>query len=250
MPDFLGLGTQKGGTTYLHRLLQQHPQVFLAHPKEVHYFSLHQDRGLDWYANHFADASTRQRCGEVTPYYLFHSLAPERIAVELPAVKLIVLLRDPVERALSQYFHSRRLGLEPLELEAAFAAESERLADADETLQRGESHCSHQQHSYLSRSRYEQQLPRFNALFGDEQLLVLRSEDLFDQPQRVWVKVLTFLGLESEPLPDLGIGQLYGGDGEAQQVPMFYKQQLLKKLQSTYRAMQEQYSLNWQVMAS
>ena len=142
LPDFLGIGTQKGGTTYLHRLLQQHSQVFLAHPKEVHYFSLHQNRGLDWYADHFAEASIEQHCGEVTPYYLFHSLAAERIQAAIPSVKLIVLLRDPVERALSQYFHSRRLGLETLELEAAFAAESERLADADETLQRGESHRS------------------------------------------------------------------------------------------------------------
>ena len=248
LPDFLGIGTQKGGTTYLHRLLQGHSQVFLAHPKELHYFSLHQDRGLDWYANHFVEASTEQRCGEVTPYYLFHSLVPGRIAAELSAVKLIVLLRDPVERALSQYFHSRRLGLEPLELEAAFAAEPERLADADETLQRGESHLSHQQHSYLSRSRYEQQLPRFKALFGDEQLLVLRSEDLFEQPQLVWGKVIDFLGLEVEPLQDLGLGSLYGGDGESLRVPVLFKRQLQENLQFTYRMMRQQYSLNWSVL--
>ena len=96
LPDFLGIGTQKGGTTYLHRLLQQHPQVFLAHPKELHYFSLHQDRGLDWYSNHFAEASAEKRCGEVTPYYLFHPLAAERIHAAIPNVKLIVLLRSYV----------------------------------------------------------------------------------------------------------------------------------------------------------
>ena len=249
LPDFLGIGTQKGGTTYLHRLLQQHPQVFLAHPKEVHYFSLHQDRVLDWYSNHFADASTEQCCGEVTPYYLFHPLAAEHIHAAIPNVKLIVLLRDPVERALSQYFHSRRLGLEPLELEAAFAAEPERLADADETLQRGESHLSHQQHSYLSRSRYEQQLSRFQALFGAEQLLVLRSEDLFEQPQKAWEQAIDFLGLACEPLPDLGLGRLYGGNGEVLLVPMLFKRQLFENLQSTYSAMQQQYSLNWQVLS-
>ena len=109
LPDFLGIGTQKGGTTYLHGLLQEHPQVFLAHPKELHYFSLHHGRHVGWYADHFADASTGQRCGEVTPYYLFHPLAAERIHAAIPNVKLVVLLRDPVERALSQYFHSLSL---------------------------------------------------------------------------------------------------------------------------------------------
>ena len=70
----------------------------------------------------------------MTPYYLFHPLAAERIAAALPDVKLIVLLRDPVERALSQYFHSKRLGLEPLELEEALAAEPKRLANAEAAL--------------------------------------------------------------------------------------------------------------------
>ena len=85
-----------------------------------------------------------------TPYYLFHPEVPQRIKSQLPAVKLIVLLRDPVEQALSQFFHSRRLGLEPLELEAAIAAEPQRLADAAEHLAAGKPHRSHQQHSYLN----------------------------------------------------------------------------------------------------
>ena len=115
-------------------------------------------------------------------------------------------------------------------------------------LQRGESHRSHQQHSYLSRSRYEQQLPRYQALFGAEQLLVLRSEDLFEQPRFIWGKVFDFLGLEVESFPDLGLGKLYGGDGESLRVPVLFKRQLLENLQFTYRAMQEQYSMNWPVL--
>jgi hypothetical protein len=128
-------------------------------------------------------------------------------------VKLIVLLRDPVERALSQYFHSRRLGLEPLGLEAALAAEAERLADAEAALKRGLAHPSHQQHSYLSRSCYQEQLPRFEAFFGADQLLVLRSEALFAQPQRAWEDVLQFLELEAHPMPVSEL--LYVCDGEA-----------------------------------
>ena len=237
LPDFLGIGTQKGGTTYLHGLLTQHPQVFLAHPKELHFFSLQHQRGLEWYASHFAKAKAEQRCGEVTPYYLFHPLAAERIAAALPAVKLIVLLRDPVERALSQYFHSKRLGLEPLALEEALAAEAERLVDAEEALMRGEVHRSHQQHSYLSRSCYEQQLPRFEALFGADQLLVLRSEALFEQPQRIWEEVLGFLELDDYPLP-LSESR-YGGGGEAAAVPLAMRQQLRERLAPTCRWLQQ-----------
>jgi hypothetical protein len=109
-PDFLVLGTQKGGTTTLHHLLRQHPDVFLPSVKEVHFFSLHYGKGAAWYGEHFRGAQPQQRCGEITPYYLFHPEAPGRIHQLLPKARLIILLRDPVERLLSQYFHSRRLG--------------------------------------------------------------------------------------------------------------------------------------------
>ena len=237
LPDFLGIGTQKGGTTYLHGLLQQHPQVYLAHPKELHFFSLHHHRGLEWYGHHFEAATADQCCGEVTPYYLFHPLAAQRIAADLPKVKLIVLLRDPVERALSQYFHSKRLGLEPLELEEALAAEPKRLADAEATLKRGEAHKSHQQHSYLSRSRYEQQLFRFENLFPSEQLLVLRSEDLFNHPQGIWEQVLEFLELEVSPLPR-PISR-YEGGGEGAAVSADLRQQLRQRLAPTLRWLEQ-----------
>ena len=231
LPDFLGIGTQKGGTTYLHGLLQQHPQVYLAHPKELHYFSLHHHRGLEWYGHHFDSATADLCCGEITPYYLFHPLAAERIAATLPKVKLIVLLRDPVERALSQYFHSKRLGLEPLDFEEALEAEPKRLADAEAALKRGEAHKSHQQHSYLSRSRYEQQLFRFENLFSSEQLMFLRSEDLFDQPQRIWEQVLVFLELDLHPLPR-SVSR-YAGAGERAVVTADQHQLLRQKLEPT-----------------
>ena len=134
LPEFLGIGVQKGGTTTLQRLLEQHPQVHLPPSKELHYFSLHYGKGEAWYRQQFADAKADQHCGEITPYYLFHPEAPQRIKALLPDVTLLVLLRDPVERALSQVFHSKRLGLEPLPLQQALAAESERLAGADDVL--------------------------------------------------------------------------------------------------------------------
>ena len=245
LPEFLGVGVQKGGTTTLQRLLEQHPGAFLPAAKELHYFSLHYALGEDWYREQFAQAGAQQRCGEITPYYLFHPLAPARIQALLPQARLIVLLRDPVERALSQYFHSLRLGLEPLELEPALAAEAQRLAGAEAALAAADGrHRSHQEHSYLARSRYEQQLPRLEALFAAEQLLVLRSEDLFAQPERVWEQVLTFLGLEALPLPPLA-QPANAGQGESAKLPQRLRQALREQLQPTYGWVESRYGITW-----
>ena len=124
----------------------------------------------------------------------------------LPQARLIVLLRNPVERALSQFFHARRHGFEPLELEAALAAEPERLEGAGARLAApGSSDYSHQKHSYVSRSRYELQLARYEALFPRRRLLVLRSEDLFGATsgatKACWERIQAFLGLDPLPLP-------------------------------------------------
>ncbi len=245
LPDFLGLGVQKGGTTSLHCLLEQHPEVFLPPMKEVHYFSLNFASGEAWYRSQFAGAGPRQRCGEITPYYLFHPQAPSRVQALLPQARLIVLLRDPVERALSQYFHSRRHGFEPLELEAALAAESQRLHDADAALQTLDvRHRSHQEHSYLSRSRYEQQLPQWLATFPADQLLILRSEDLFEQPSEIWEKLLHFLELEFCPVPSLQ-QPANSGRGEAVQVSFDLRARMRAELDGTYRWAADHYGLRW-----
>ena len=245
LPDFLGLGVQKGGTTTLQRLLEQHPGAFLPPAKELHYFSLHYAEGEAWYRSQFAAAGPNQRCGEITPYYLFHPEAPARIQRLLPQVKLVVLLRDPVERALSQYFHSVRLGLEPLALEDALAVEEERLAGAEAALLAADGrHRSHQEHSYVARSRYEQQLQRLESLFPAEQLLVLRSEDLFAQPERAWQQVLAFLELEPMPLPALP-QPANAGHGEAAAVPAAVRVQLRQQLAPTYAWAASRYAMTW-----
>ena len=236
LPDFLGVGTQKGGTTYLYELLKRHPQVFLAEPKEQHFFSLHWQRGVDWYRKQFASAAESQICGEITPYYLFHPEAPARIQSLLPNVKLIVLLRDPVERALSQYFHSRRLGLDHLDLEEAFAAEASRLRNSTETLKQGLPHLSHQQHSYLSRSRYEEQLMRFDYYFASDQILLLKSEDLFLKTELIWGKIMDFLGLNPAICPQLK--PVYQGHGESNHVSSDVKHRLRRELDPTYQWME------------
>ena len=133
---------------------------------------------------------------------------------------------------------STATGLEPLELEEALAAESKRLADAEVVLKRGEVHKSHQQHSYLSRSRYEHQLFRFEKLFSSEQLMVLRSEDLFGQPQRIWEQVLVFLDLDDHPLPS-SVSR-YAGAGERAVVTSDQYQLLRNQLEPTFHWLEQQ----------
>ena len=236
LPDFLGLGTQKGGTTTLHTLLATHPQVFLPACKEVHYFDLHADREPGWYAAHFAAASETQRCGDITPFYLFHPEVPRRIQALLPRARMIVLLRDPVERALSQVFHAQRKGFEPLGLKQALAAEPERLASGNP--------YNLQKHSYVARSRYLEQLQRYEALFAADQLLVLRSEDLFQQPEQVWKQLLRFLELDAHPLP-MRLPQANAGSGEAAAVDPEIREQLRCQLAATAAGVQERYGFGW-----
>jgi len=245
LPHFLCLGAQRGGTTTLQLLLERHPQVFLPACKEVHYFSLHADRGPQWYSDHFQAAAPQALHGEVTPYYLFHPQAPERIHALLPQARLIVLLRDPVERSLSQYFHSKQLSLEDLSLEQALAAEQERLAGAEEVLRSpGGRHRSHQEHSYLSRSRYERQLPGWQALFPSQQLLILRSEDLFTDPAGIWERLQRFLTLTPVPLRGV-LPRANASEGEATSVSASLRQQLRQQLAPTYQAMAQDYGMHW-----
>jgi len=245
LPHFLGLGTQKGGTTSLHHLLAQHPQVFLPASKEVHYFSLHDQEPLSWYSAHYLEARPGQLRGDITPYYLFHPRAPGRIRSVLPKAHLIVLLRNPVNRALSQFFHAKRHGFEPLDLEAALAAEPQRLAGAQARLAAtGSNDYSHQKHSYVSRSRYHEQLARFEALFPRQQLLVLRSEDLFETTETCWARIQAFLGLKPMPLR-APLTRANAGRGEADRVPEAVRAQLRQQLADTTTAMAEKYGIHW-----
>jgi len=245
LPHFLVIGTQKGGTTSLQKLLEQHPGVYLPPDKEVHYFSLHDHQPCSWYSNHYREAQPGQLRGDITPYYLFHPRAPQRIRTLLPKVRLMVLLRDPVERALSQYFHARRHGFEPLELEAALAAEPERLAGAEARLaERGSRDYSHQKHSYLSRSRYELQLKRYEALFPQKQLLVLRSEDLFSNATTSWEQIQSFLGLDPIPQPSQ-LERANAGRGEAEAVTPAVRKQLRREFATTAAAVKARYGFDW-----
>ena len=173
LPDYLIIGGQRCGTTALHDHLARHPAIGAAHVKEVHYFDLNYERGERWYRGHFPNdvrrAVARRRtgvemvCGEASPYYLFHPLVPERARALVPDARLIVLLRDPVARALSHYHHEVALGMEPLTFEEALDAEPERLDGEERRLVQfpGYASVAHQHHSYVARGHYADQLERW-----------------------------------------------------------------------------------------
>ena len=245
LPDFLCLGAQKSGTTTLHELLTRHPGVYLPPRKELQYFTLKSNQDPRWYSAHFQMANANQSCGEITPYYLFHPAAPRRIHTLLPDAKLIVLLRDPVERALSGYFHSVRHGFESLSLEEAFDCENNRLAGAAEILfNPGGRHDSHQHHSYLSRSRYELQIGLYRQFFAPSQMLLIRSEDLFQNADFVWNRVLDFLGLPRCSLPS-EVPCANPGAGELAFVDPHFRQQLRRQLDATYRTLMIDHGIHW-----
>jgi Sulfotransferase domain len=213
LPDFLIIGAQRAGTTSLYRYLVAHPAVASAMPsKGVHYFDTHFDESLAWYRGHFptilAARYTRVRrgvdliTGEASPYYLFHPRVPERVADALPNVKLIVLLRDPIERAYSHYANEVARGYEELSFEQALDREARRLKGESEKLETdpGYHSLAHQHHSYLARGLYLEQIERWRSFFPRDQLQILSAERLFADPSAVLAEVHDFLGVERRPL--------------------------------------------------
>lgn len=216
LPDYLIVGAARAGSTSLYEYLVRHPAVLPALVKEVHYFTGGYHHGVSWYRAHFPLAARRRLTalrhgaaltGEATPYYLFHPAAPMRIKALIPNVKLLAVLRDPVQRALSHYQHERRLGVESLSFEAAIDAEGDRIGSGEVSdLGRLDDDPDyafrHQNFAYLARGRYAEQLERFLEYFPPSQLMVIRSEDLFAQPTVVYRQATDFLDLAPRPLLD------------------------------------------------
>ena len=204
LPDFLIIGAKRGGTTTLFRALERHPDVASMWPrfakiKSPHYFDLRYEHGPAWYRGHFPVVipGRRKVVGEADPYCLVHPLAPARVAETAPDVRLIALLRDPVDRAVSHHWDRTRAGIETLSLDDAIAAEPERLAGVHEAMLRGDVAASeaYEHFSYITRGLYAGQLRAWLAHFPGSRLLVLRSEDLFRHPQPVLDRVLDYLEL-------------------------------------------------------
>lgn len=204
-PSFLMMGASRAGTTSLFRALVDHPQV-LRPPinKGVRYFDLNYGRGWRWYMGHFPLRYTARRRAaegsvtfEASGYYIFHPFAAERIANDLPDAKLLVMVRDPVERAYSAWKHETARGFEWETFERALDLEDERLYGEVERMRRDvtyESFC-HRHHSHRSRGEYIDQLDHVLSHMPREQVHVIVSEEFFAEPERVYHETLKFLGL-------------------------------------------------------
>ena len=207
LPDCLIIGAQRSGTSSLYKWLGEHPNVAPSIRKETEYFTVEHHRGERWYRAHFPLQLTRaiaSRRGtrpwltfEATPDYLFDPRAPERVRGFLPTAKIVVLLRDPSDRAVSHYHHTRRLGYETLPIDEALAAEGQRLEQEWIEIERDPDYqaYSFRRFSYMSRSRYAEQLQRWFAIFPLDQILIVKSEDLFANPSEEFSTILDFLGL-------------------------------------------------------
>ena len=244
IPDFLVVGTQKGGTTSLFELLRRHPQIFLHSLKELQYFSLYYNKPESWYLSFFGAADNYQLCGDVTPYYLFHPFCAERIFKLSANIKIIILLRDPIERAISQYFHAVRHGFEDLGINEAFYAEKLRLEGASSVLSEpGAQHFSHQKHSYMSRGLYELQIRKYKTFFPDKNIFIAKSEDFYDNTQLIWANLLNFLEVDPMPLP--GLMPANAGKGEKVNVPMNIRVELRRLFADTADFVNSSYGFSW-----
>jgi hypothetical protein len=210
LPDFVIIGTHKGGTTSLYDYLAGHPHVVPAFEKEVHYFDRRYDGQPESYQMSFPNTMRMnyvQRrhgaaiTGEASPYYLSHPHIPSRAAAMLPDAKFIALLRNPVERAISAFHHNRRrTPNEPLEsFEQAVERELTLLANEYDKLLTDEQYpdSEYAWHCYLARSVYARHLERWYESVPRDRVLVLQSERLGSSPDAVFDEVLEFLDLPS-----------------------------------------------------
>jgi len=199
-PNFIIIGAQKCGTTNLYKNLIKHPYIAPALVKEVHFFDINFQKGLNWYYSHFI---SKHACGhklitgEASPYYIFHPHVPKRISKIIPKVKLIVLLRNPVDRAYSHYYHEVRIGVEHLSFEEAIQKESERLKGEVKKILSDENYFSFNyiHYSYLARGVYIKQLQTWFQFFPREQFLIIKTENFFRNPSSVYKQILEFLEL-------------------------------------------------------
>ena len=215
-PHFIILGAMKSGTSALFHYLGQHPEIRTPDVRELHYFDQFHRRGWDWYQAQFPDLEPGQRTGEASPYYLFHPLAARRAAAELPRhTRFIVLLRDPISRALSHYHHMVQTGWERLPFDHAIDLERLRLQGEEEKLvtdERYDSH-NHRKFSYLHRGLYLGQLQRWLSYFPAERFHIDTYEQFYANPHQGLRRVTDFLEVAPwlpEQFPAVNNGGAYG----------------------------------------
>jgi hypothetical protein len=182
-PSFVGIGAQKCASSWLYRVLECHPQVGVSKEKEVDFFSYHFDHGYRWYEEKFAHCEARAAVGEVSPSYFCEPAAPSRIHRYLPSARILVSLRDPVERALSNHRHEVRVG---------------HVYGDDLSFDTGLANNP----MYVEQGRYATHLKRWLKYFRPEQVLVVLMEDIERDSHAVVRRVYEFLKIDPSYVPD------------------------------------------------
>jgi hypothetical protein len=196
LPDFLLIGAQKSGTSTVNRMLGNHPDVFMP-TDEIHYFDRFYDRSPRWYAGHFCAATPGQRLGEGSPEYMVDPVARRRINDDLPDVRLLCILRDPVERAYSHYWHNRTRGHEPRDFRDALDTSTAPIGPSASPRDR-------LRFAYVERGLYARQLRQIALDIPSADLLVVFFDDLRNDPARLRRAIYAHVGVDpawDAPLP-------------------------------------------------
>lgn len=215
LPDFIVIGAKRAGTSALFAMLRQHPEIHTGEWKEVHFFDHYYEKGPDWYRAQFQDGVDGQMVGEATQTYMFDPKIPARMASVVPNAKLIATLRDPVERAYSEYSYAVARDLEPLSFEEAIESEDERTAEGYEKFLTK---------SYVRRGLYLEQLERVTEYYPRDKLHVMIFEETAKHPLRAFSEVCSFLGIDSTFVPE--------GSNRRVNATRQYRSQTLRRLTS------------------
>lgn len=203
-PSFLIIGAARSGTTSLYEYLIQHPQVLPAAGKEVYFFDKKFHKGINWYKSFFPFKWKKSKLknlkpitGEATPRYLHYPHCPKRVHSFFPKIKLIVLLRDPIDRAFSHYQMEREHEHESLSFEKSIEEEDLRIKNELKRMIKNENYYSvdFYRKSYKTRGIYVTQLQNWFKYFPREQFLIIKSEDFYKEPEKIYKQVLDFLNL-------------------------------------------------------
>lgn len=207
-PGFLIIGAQKAGTTSLYAYLCQHPDILPASTKEVHFFDTQYQKGTLWYRSFFPFIWTSKKAmtGEASPYYLYHPHVPKRVADFLPDCKLIILLRNPIDRAYSQFQFTLgkdfNIHADGTTFEEALKQEKAEFEEEWDKMVANPKYQSPlvQYGSMIDRGKYLPQIQRWEKYFPREKMLILSSEAFFKDPAKITKQVWQFLGVTDAPL--------------------------------------------------
>jgi hypothetical protein len=238
LPDFLIGGAPRSGTTWLYWLLDRHPAVYMAKPvKPEPKFFLVDDlyqKGIEFYARTwFGDAGDAEIAGEKSTDYLESAAAAERIGRDLPNVKLVFILREPVERAYSNYLWTRMNGLEAEDFKTALWLEDRRERELPERLRFA------RPYAYFSRGLYADLLRPYMNRFPRKQLQVLRFEDIIAKPRAIALTLHEFLGVETRPDDADAVGVINPADRPDQGMGDHVRRELSARYAEPNRQLQE-----------